>query len=219
MTKKVSSVIEQQIERIGVVPVARVENADDIVPLCDALEEGGLEVVEVTLRSEAALDVLRMASKQFPGFMLGAGTVLSADDLEAVRDAGAVFAVSPGLDPGTVEKAKELDFPFFPGVCTPTDVQSAAAMGCRVMKFFPAAAMGGVNMIKAIYSPLAHLGVRFIPTGGIKAENMIEYLSHPAVIAVGGSWITPPHCMSEGDWAGITRLAAEAVALASKSHG
>jgi 2-dehydro-3-deoxyphosphogluconate aldolase/(4S)-4-hydroxy-2-oxoglutarate aldolase len=218
MTGKESHVIEQEIARCGVVPIASVENADDIVPLCDALKKGGLEIVEITLRSAAALDAIRIAARKFPEFILGAGTVLSADDLEAVRDSGAVFAVSPGLDAGTTEKAGQLSFPFFPGVCTPTDVQSAAAMGCRIMKYFPAAAMGGVSVIKAIYTPLSHLGIRFIPTGGIKAENMTEYLIQPAVLAVGGSWITPRHSIRGGNWAEITRLAAEALSLASRSR-
>lgn len=205
----------EKIEACRVIPVIVLEDAADAVPLCEALQAGRLHVAEITFRTRAAEEALRIVKERFPDFALGAGTVTTEQELEAAAEAGAQFAVAPGLNPRIVRRAQQLGLPFFPGVCTPSDIEAALECGCRVLKYFPAGAMGGVAMLKALYGPYRHRGVRFIPTGGVNAANLTEYLSAPGVIAVGGSWVAPRALISAGDWDGITDLAAEAVRMAS----
>jgi 2-dehydro-3-deoxyphosphogluconate aldolase/(4S)-4-hydroxy-2-oxoglutarate aldolase len=179
------------------------------------LKAGGLNVVEITFRTAAAQEAIRTAVSEFSDFTVGAGTVTSLEEVDAVQEAGAGFAVSPGLSQAIVRRAHEVGLTFFPGVCTPTDIHMALDSGCKVMKYFPAAAMNGIRTLKAVCGPFLHLGIRFIPTGGINAENMTEYLSHPAVLAVGGSWIVAPSIIADRDWQRISELARQAVEKAS----
>jgi len=207
--------IVERIEKSRIVPVIALENARDAIPLCEALKEGGLEVAEITFRTAAAREAIRAVAKEFPGFALGAGTVTTLEELEAAVEAGAQFAVAPGLNPRIVQRAQQRGLPFFPGVCTPSDIEAALECGCRILKFFPAEAMGGVRTLKALYAPYSHRGVRFIPTGGVTAENLREYLSAPGVLAVGGSWLVDKTLIKAADWLKIAQLAREAVRIAT----
>ncbi len=198
-----------------IVPVIALERAEQTVPLLTALAKGGLEVAEITFRTAAAREALTIAAKQFPTFALGAGTVTTREELAAAIGAGARFAVAPGCNPTIVNAANDAGLPFFPGVCSPSDIERALELGCTTLKFFPAAQAGGTAMIKALYAPYQHRGINFIPTGGIELKNMPEYLTTPGVLAVGGSWIVSSVLIKAGNWAEITRLTAEAVATAA----
>ncbi|NQU42973.1 bifunctional 4-hydroxy-2-oxoglutarate aldolase/2-dehydro-3-deoxy-phosphogluconate aldolase [bacterium] len=210
--------IVERIEKSRIIPVIALDTAADVVPLCEALQAGGLEVAEITFRTLAAREAIRIAADKFPDFALGAGTVTTIDEVEAAKEAGAQFAVAPGLNPKIVRRAQELDLPFFPGVMTPSEIEAALDMDCQLLKFFPAGAAGGLNMIKSLYAPYAHRGVRFIPTGGVALENMTEYLSHPGVAAIGGSWLVDKKLLKAKDWVGVMRLTQEAVERGKKSR-
>ncbi len=199
------------IRKSKLLPVIALENAEDAIPLCEALSKGGLEVAEITFRTAAAEEAIRIVAKEFPSFTLGAGTITTIDELWAAKDAGAQFALAPGFNSKIVNKARELEIPFFPGVATPSEIEAALDCGCKILKFFPAGAMGGLDMLKSIYAPYKHRKIEFIPTGGINAENMKEYLDFPGVIAVGGSWIVAGALIKEKRWDEITRLTAEAL--------
>jgi len=172
---------------------------------------GGLTVLEVTLRSEAALQSIRLIAREVPQAIVGAGTVLSAADLTAAREAGAHFAVSPGSTPALLESGRSCGLPLLPGVMTPSDVIAAVAAGYDILKFFPAAQAGGVDMLKALAGPFP--GVRFCPTGGISLANAPDFLALPNVCCVGGSWITAADSIRASDWATITRFAQQAQRL------
>jgi 2-dehydro-3-deoxyphosphogluconate aldolase / (4S)-4-hydroxy-2-oxoglutarate aldolase len=194
-----------------IIPVIVLEDVTHAVPLARALLAGGLTVLEVTLRSDAALPGIRAIAREVPQAQVGAGTVLSTDDLAAARGAGAQFAVSPGSTPALLEAARTCGLPFLPGVMTPSEVAAALAAGYDTMKFFPAAQAGGVEMLKALAGPFPH--VKFCPTGGISLANASEFLALPNVVCVGGSWITPAASIRASDWAVITRLAQQACRL------
>lgn len=198
----------ENLKKCRVVPVVTIDNADHAVPLCRALAKGGLNVAEFTFRTKAAPDAIRLATEALPEFLVGAGTLLTPESVDAAKHAGAQFGVAPGLNPRVVERASEIDFPFFPGVCTPSDVESAIELGCTTLKFFPAEAAGGIAMLSALYAPYAHLGIWFMPTGGIKLDNVKDYLDHPSVIAAGGTWIAPSDLIREENWNEISARAA-----------
>ncbi|TNC72749.1 bifunctional 4-hydroxy-2-oxoglutarate aldolase/2-dehydro-3-deoxy-phosphogluconate aldolase [Rubellimicrobium roseum] len=202
--------------RIGVVPVIAIESVDHAIPLADALLEGGLPTAEITFRTEAAAEVLARLHEQRPELLLGAGTILSPEAARLAVQCGAAYGLAPGFDPAVVDAAQSAGLPFAPGIMTPSDISLAAAKGCRLMKFFPAAPAGGPSMLTNISAPFAHLGLRFIPTGGVKLETMGEWLSLPVIAAVGGTWIATARDMREGDWAGITTRARAAVARAKE---
>lgn len=203
----------------GVVPVVAIEDAADAVPLADALSAGGLPVAEITFRTAAAPEVMRILHGERPDMLVGAGTVLTPAQAEQARECGASFAVAPGFNPEVVRTAQKLGLPFFPGVMTPSDIEGALSLGCATLKFFPAGAAGGVKLLKALAAPYAHLGVGFMPTGGVTAENLADYLSVKSVLAVGGTWIATTEAIREGDWAGITARAAEARAIVDRVRG
>lgn len=201
------------LRKHGVVPVIAVDNPDDGLRLCEALIAGGLPVAEITFRTSAAAETISAASKRFPELVLGAGTVLTTEQMQMAVDAGASFAVAPGCNPRIIEAAKKLGMYFAPGVCTPSDVECAVEMGCKLLKFFPAEASGGVKMLKALIGPYGHLGISFCPTGGVSPQNLADYLSIPQVAFAGGTWIAPKDAIKAGDWGKITNLAREAVTL------
>lgn len=207
--------IVERIKNSKLLPVIALENAKDAIPLCQALQEGGLQAAEITCRTAAACDAIALVAAEFPDFILGAGTVTQLAELKAVKKAGAQFALAPGFNPDIVKASKEMDMPFFPGICTPSELEAAYAAGCKVVKFFPAGAMGGTNMIKNLYGPYRHLGIEFIPTGGINAKNLAEYLAQPGVIAAGGSWFVNNTLIANQDWQTITQLTKEALASIS----
>jgi len=206
----------QRIEGSGVVAVLILDDSADAAPLAKALLDGGVDAMELTLRTDAAIDSLRQIRAKVPEMLAGIGTVLRTDQIDQVVDAGAHFAVSPGFNPAVVRRANEAGLPFAPGVMTPSDIEAAIAMGCRELKFFPAEPSGGLPMLNSIRAPYAHLGVRFLPLGGVNAGNMESWLTNPGVFAVGGSWLTPKPSIQDCHWDEITRRAAEARQIADR---
>ena len=201
----------QAFLRQRLICVAVIDQAEDGVPLTEALLAGGLEVIEVTFRTAGAAEAIRRIRQALPAARVGAGTLLTADQVKQAIDAGAQFGVSPGLSEAVWKAAQEHRFPLFPGVITPTEVMRALELGGKQLKFFPAEAAGGVNMLKALAGPFGHTGVRFVPTGGITAANLPNYLAIPQVAAVGGSWMAERKLVAEKNWAKITSLTAEAM--------
>jgi len=200
-----------------VVPVIEINNAGDAVPLARALIAGGIDVIEVTFRTEAAAAAIAAIRKEVPDMLVGAGTVVTKDQVTRALDLGVAFGVAPGLNPDTIEAFTKAKVPFMPGIATASEIEGALATGCRMLKFFPAEASGGVAMLKALSGPYASLGVRFCPTGGVNPGNMLEYLSLPIVATIGGSWVATKQHIADGDWDGITARAAEALAQAAKA--
>ena len=200
--------------RAPVVPVLTVADASRAVPLAEALVRGGLSALEVTLRTPAALDAL-IAIGRVEGAVVGAGTLLTPEDVVAARRAGARFGVSPGATPRLVEAARASGLPFLPGVATPSEAMAAAEQGFEILKFFPAEPAGGAAALAAWAGPLRHL--RFCPTGGIGADNAGDYLELPNVLAVGGSWVAPAEAVAAGDWERIEALARDAATLRERS--
>ena len=194
-----------------VVPVIVISHVDQAVPMAQALLAGGMDVMEITLRHSAGLSAIEAVAKAVPQMHVGAGTVTRAQEMQQVKDAGARFALSPGMSDALVQAAMDCQMPFVPGVMTPSEVMRARDHGFGLMKLFPAAQAGGLGMLKALGGPLGD--VQFCPTGGVTPENMADYLKLPNVAMVGGSWLTPADAVAQGDWARITRLAKEALAL------
>ena len=209
---------ENAIERIAearVVPVIAIEDADRAIPLADALIAGGLPVIEITFRTEAAADVIHLLSRERPELLVGAGTVLTPANAQRAHDCGAAFAVSPGLNPAVVRAAQECELLFAPGIMTPSDVEAALGLGISTMKYFPAEAIGGVRFLKSMAAPFKHLNVRFIPTGGVKPGNLADYLAEPSVVAAGGTWIAKSDVIAAGDWDTVTANCREARQIAN----
>lgn len=203
-------------ERLQSAPIVPLIQADDpavAVKTATALVAGGLTVIEIVLRTDAALECLRQVSGEVPDAIIGAGTVLSAAQAIAVAEAGAAFIVSPGLDEGVVEVAQKSRLPVYPGIATASELQRACNLGLDVVKFFPAGQAGGTAMLKALGSVFRKM--RFMPTGGISAANLAEYLALPTVLACGGSWLTPPADIAAGNFDAVTRLASEALTIAN----
>jgi len=206
---------QQQVEtlmRLGpVIPVVIIDNVRDAVPMARALVAGGIPTIEVTLRTPAALDAIRAIAAEVEGAVIGAGTVLTVRDLEAARQAGARFAVSPGVSPKLLDAVDDSNMPLLPGAATASEVMALLERGYRYLKFFPAVPSGGTKLLGAWASPLPQ--VRFCPTGGISLASAPDFLALPNVLCVGGSWLTPADKLAAGDWAGIELLAREAVGL------
>jgi len=198
-----------------IVPVVVLDDAASAEPLAEALLAAGLNIMEITFRTAAAEASIRRIAASFPQVLLGAGTLLDADQVKRARDAGAVFGLAPGLNPQIIQAAKDVGLEFSPGVMSPSEVEQALALDCKLLKFFPAEAAGGVNMLKSLAGPYAHTGVKFVPTGGITAGNLQDYLRLPVVAAIGGSWMVNPALIKAGDWSAITRLTREALELTS----
>jgi 2-dehydro-3-deoxyphosphogluconate aldolase/(4S)-4-hydroxy-2-oxoglutarate aldolase len=194
-----------------VIPVLTIERAADAVPLARALVKGGLPVLEITLRTEAALEALRLIAAEVKGAVVGAGTVLNTGQLKQATQAGAQFVVSPGCTPALAQAVKASGMPFLPGVQTVSEAMALAEQGFRLLKFFPADMSGGLGWLKAVAAPLA--GLRFCPTGGVNAETAPAYLTLGNVACVGGSWVAPKDAVEAGDWPRVERLAAAASAL------
>lgn len=203
--------IAEVLEHAGVVPVLVIERVADALPLAEALVEGGLNVLEITLRTEAALGAVEQIAKHLPDAQVGTGTVVSGDDLRRSVDAGAGFLVSPGATEQLLDAAAACDVPLLPGAANPSQVMRLLERGYRYQKFFPAQAAGGVPMLKSIGGPLAQ--VKFCPTGGIGPDNAADYLALSNVVCVGGSWMASAGLVRDKNWAEITRLAREASAL------
>lgn len=204
------------LNKSRVIPVIVIEKAEQAVPLARALVRGGLPVLEVTFRTEAAADAIAAICAEVPGAIVGAGTILTVEQLRAAKKAGAAFCVAPGFDPAIVEEAKNMLMPFCPGVATASELSQALTAGCPMVKFFPAEAAGGVKMISNLLGAFRFTGVKFMPTGGVNPANLADYLAVPEVLCCGGTWIVPKDALAAGDWDRIERLAAEAAASADK---
>lgn len=213
-----SEEIFNRVAQLGVVPVIAIENVEAAIPLADALIAGGLPVVEVTFRTAAAAEVIRKMAKERPQLIVGAGTVLTAANLEAAKSSGAAFAVAPGLNPQTVKQAQAMGLPFVPGVATPSDIEAGLSLGCKLLKFFPAEANGGVGMIEALSAPYKHTGVRFMPTGGVSTTNLENYLRIDTVAAVGGTWIAKKEDLAEGKWDDVSQRCRAALEIVAKAR-
>ena len=194
------------------VPVIKLDSADSAVPLAQALAESGLPVAEITFRTAAAGESIRRIAREAPQVLLGAGTVLTVDQIKEAVDAGAQFIVTPGFNPTVVEYCASNGIPITPGINNPTGIEAALSYGISVVKFFPAEASGGTRMLKAMSAPYGD--VRFMPTGGVGPDNLGEYLALKSVVAVGGSWMVPGDKIKAGDFAAVGALVQEAVALA-----
>ena len=199
----------EKIQQLGIVPVVVLNDARDASPLAKALCDGGLPCAEVTFRTEAAEEAIRIMSQEFPEMLVGAGTVLTTDQVDRAVAAGAQFIVSPGLNPKIVRYCTERNIPITPGTCNPSDVELAIELGLEVVKFFPAEASGGLDMIKAMSAP--YTNVRFMPTGGINQKNLTTYLDFPKIIACGGSWMVSGDLIKEGNFDKIRELTEDAV--------
>lgn len=198
-----------KIQKMGIVPVIKLEDAKDAVPLAKALCDGGLPCAEVTFRTAAAEESIRQMRKAFPDMLIGAGTVLTTEQVDLAVAAGATFIVSPGLNPRVVRYCVEKKIPITPGCSNPSDIEAAIELGLDVVKFFPAEAAGGLAMIKAMSAPYGNM--KFMPTGGINAKNLTSYLDFPKIIACGGSWMVSDELVKAGDFDKITALTKEAV--------
>lgn len=209
--------IEELFFEYAVVPVVVLDDAKDALPLAKALTEGGLSCAEVTFRTEAAEESIRLMSREYPDMLVGAGTVLRTEQVDRAVSAGAKFIVSPGFDPEIVDYCLGKDIPIFPGCVTPSEVAQAAKRGMKVVKFFPAEQAGGIAMIKAIAAPYTMM--RFMPTGGISTKNLASYLASDKIICCGGSWMVKGDLIRAGEFDKIRELTKEAVELAASIRG
>jgi 2-dehydro-3-deoxyphosphogluconate aldolase / (4S)-4-hydroxy-2-oxoglutarate aldolase len=206
----------ESLAEIGVVPVVELGSVDGARPMMEALLAGGCPVAEITLRSAAGLDAIGLLRGAYPEALVGAGTVRTLDDARAVIDAGAMFVVSPGTNVELVASCREAGVTVLPGACTPTEVDTAVRAGADAVKFFPAEAMGGIPVLKALAGPFRD--VSFVPTGGVSAANLASYLALSNVIACGGSWMVAPALLADGEFARVERLAREAVEMAAAAR-
>ena len=197
----------------GIIPVIVIDDIEKAVPLARALVKGGLPVLEVTFRTACAAEAIAKIKAEVPGAILIAGTVLKMDQLVAAKAAGAEACVAPGFDPEIVNAANRLGIPFCPGIATASEMSQALALGCNMVKFFPAESAGGVKYIKDLLGAFRWTGVKIMPTGGVKLSNVSDYLAVPEIVCCGGTWIAPKDAVQAGDWAKIEQLAADAAAL------
>jgi 2-dehydro-3-deoxyphosphogluconate aldolase/(4S)-4-hydroxy-2-oxoglutarate aldolase len=216
MVSPLESDVLTAVEAFGVVPVVEIDDAAAAVPLARTLAEAGLPVVEVTFRTPAARDAVAAIAAELPEFLLGAGTLVLPEMVVAAAEAGARFGVSPGFSAGCVAAAENAGLAFVPGAVTPGEVGACVEAGARHVKFFPAGAYGGVATLKALDGPFGWTGVRFMPTGGVRPENVGEYLGLPNVFAVGGTWVAPRADIVAGRWDVIAERARAAAALGSR---
>jgi 2-dehydro-3-deoxyphosphogluconate aldolase/(4S)-4-hydroxy-2-oxoglutarate aldolase len=198
-----------------VIPVIVIDNANDAEPLAEALLKGGMDVIEVTCRTAAAPEALKRIKKAFPEMMVGAGTVVTPDQAKMCIDTGVSFGLAPGLNPEIVKIFQASETLFIPGVMTPSEIEQGLSLGLKMLKFFPAGAAGGPNMLKNLAAPYASFGVKFCPTGGVSLENMNEWLALPMVSAIGGSWLATQKQIAAKEWDVITAQVKAALAKAA----
>lgn len=208
------SSIKEQLKALKVIPVIAIDKAEDIIPLGKVLAENRLPAAEITFRSAAAAEAIRLLRETQPDMLIGAGTVLSREQAIAAKEAGATFIVSPGFNPNTVKACQEIGIDIVPGVNNPSTVEAALEMGLTTLKFFPAEASGGINMVKSLLAP--YTDIELMPTGGINPANIKDYLAIPRVLACGGTWMVDKKLIEEGNWEELARLTREAVALVNE---
>lgn len=206
----------EKISKTGIVPVVKLDKAEYAIPLSNALKKGGLCCAEVTFRTSAAEEAIRLIHKTHPDFLLAAGTVLNTSQADKAMAAGAAFIVSPGFNPQVVKHCINKGYPVIPGVCTPSEVEAALSLGLKYLKFFPAEAFGGIKTIKALSAP--YTTVKFMPTGGINPTNVADYLNCKAVFACGGSWMVPADKIAEGKFDEIENITRKAVEILKENN-
>jgi len=199
--------IADRMYRTGVVAVLVVDRGEDAVPLAKALLAGGVDIMELTLRTPVAMDALRRIKAEVPQMLAGIGTILTTTQVQEVVATGAAFGVAPGMNPRVVKAAQDAGLPFAPGIATPSDIEQALECDCRLLKFFPAEPSGGLTYLKSIAAPYAHLKVRYLPLGGLDVNSVDRYIADPLVQAIGGSWIAPRDLIQKQDWKTITQRA------------
>ncbi|HCE2648848.1 TPA: bifunctional 4-hydroxy-2-oxoglutarate aldolase/2-dehydro-3-deoxy-phosphogluconate aldolase [Vibrio parahaemolyticus] len=208
------SSIKEQLKALKVIPVIAIDKAEDIIPLGKVLAENGLPAAEITFRSAAAAEAIRLLRETQPDMLIGAGTVLNREQAIAAKEAGATFIVSPGFNPNTVKACQEIGIDIVPGVNNPSTVEAALEMGLTTLKFFPAEASGGINMVKSLLAP--YTDIELMPTGGVNPANIKDYLAIPRVLACGGTWMVDKKLIEAGNWEELARLTREAVALVNE---
>ena len=211
MKLTMSKEIQTEIANEGIIAVLEIESEKNAVPLAKALLEGGIKIIELALRTQAAIPSISLIAKEVPQMYIGIGTIIEPGQAAIVKkENGVRFGVSPGLNPEIVKEAIATDLPFAPGIATPSELEQAISLGCRVVKFFPAEGMGGLNYLKSINAPYNHLGIKYIPLGGVTIDNLASYAQFSPVLAVGGSWIASKELINAQNWTEITKRAKEA---------
>lgn len=205
--------------RSGMIAVLMIDDAEDAVPVARALLAGGVDCMELTLRTPVAMEALRRIRAEVPEMTAGVGTILTPQQAREVKAAGAAFGVSPGMNARVVAEAVQIGLPFAPGICTPSDIEQALEHGCKLLKFFPAEPCGGLNYLKNIAAPYAHLGLRYVPLGGVDQNNAETYLIDPLIHAVGGSWLASRHALQRKAWSEVTHLARAASQIVTRVRG
>jgi 2-dehydro-3-deoxyphosphogluconate aldolase/(4S)-4-hydroxy-2-oxoglutarate aldolase len=210
---------KEWLYQTGVIAVLVIDDVQDAVPLANALIDGGINFMELTLRTPAAMDALVEIKHHIPEMICGVGTVLKVDQIEKIAAIGAEFAVAPGLNPNIIKRARELGLPFFPGIVTPSDIECAVELNCTILKYFPAEPSGGLSYLKSMSNPYTHLNLKYIPLGGLTHNNFGEYLKYSAVLAVGGSWIASRELILSKNWKKITENAKNAKTVVKTIRG
>jgi len=213
MTIDINDSPGREIQNSGLISVLVIDDPNHAVPLARSLAEGGVNAMELTLRTPGAIESLIRIRAEVPEMMAGVGTILTTGQVDEVVEADAAFGVSPGVNPSVISHAKERGLPFAPGVCTPSDIEQALSQGCKVLKYFPAESSGGLKHLESMGAPYAHLGLTYVPLGGVNMGNLKTYLSSPMICAVGGSWLAPRDLIEAGKWDVIRRNAEEATSL------
>jgi len=217
MEKMFPNELIEKIQKSPIVAVLVIDTEEDAAPLARALLAGGVSAIELTLRTPAALGALERIRSEAPDILAGIGTILNAEQVRSVKDRGAAFGVSPGLNSSVVLAARDIGLPFAPGIMTPSEIEAAYALGCDVMKLFPSEPAGGLDYLKSINAPYAHLGIKYIPLGGVSPENLESYLKSPEILAIGGSWLAPRKLIQEKAWKEISRNCEKAMEIAVKA--
>ena len=199
-----------------ILPAVVIKRVEDAVPTATAMQEAGLTVLEIPLRTDAAAKAIRAIATALPDMLVGAGTVAHPDQIDEVIDAGGQFAVAAGLNERVVNRARDRNFPFIPGVMTPSEIERAQELGCRVLKLFPASLLGGIAALDALSGPYLPLGIKVIPMGGVREDSLATYLAHPFVAAVGGTWLAPEKLIEAGNWESIRELTSRALRIANE---
>ncbi|MGA7901585.1 MAG: bifunctional 4-hydroxy-2-oxoglutarate aldolase/2-dehydro-3-deoxy-phosphogluconate aldolase [Terrimicrobiaceae bacterium] len=204
--------LSRQISTCGIVAVLILDRVKDAVPVAQSLVTGGVTAMELTLRTPVALEALEAVRSEVPDMIAGVGTILTPDQVKLAKKSGAQFGVAPGMNPKVLVAAREASLSFAPGVATPSDIEAALEHKCELLKFFPAEPCGGLSYLSTISAPYLHLGLKFVPLGGINPANMASYLADPSIAAIGGSWLAPRDLIKAGSWGEITDLARQAIA-------
>lgn len=211
--------LQNNIYKSGVIAVLIIDDVENAIPLAHALLDGGITAMELTLRTPAAVESLIKIKTHVPEIMAGIGTILTPDQVKNVSDNGAVFGVAPGLNPNVVKAAQQCRLPFAPGIVTPSDIEIAVELGCKILKFFPAEAAGGLNYLKNMTAPYNHLDLKYVPLGGLNQKNFGEYIESPFILAIGGSWIAKRDIINNKEWKTITENAQQAADVIKKLRG